>query len=176
MRNGLALHTWTLDPLPLPELLTVARETGWDAVELRQLDFVRTIEAGGRPGDLYLEIEFEPHPFYRVEGRDVLLDLPVAPWEAALGASVDILTLDGLQTVKIPENTQTADVVKLKGLGAPLVGGSGRGDLLVHIEVRVPSKLTREQRKLFEQLREILPEENEPKEEGIFEKVKDYFM
>jgi molecular chaperone DnaJ len=66
--------------------------------------------------------------------------------------------------------------VKLKGLGVPHVHGGGRGDLYVHVDVRVPTKLTREQRKLFEQLRELLPTENEPSEKGIFDKVKDYFM
>jgi molecular chaperone DnaJ len=58
----------------------------------------------------------------------------------------------------------------------PYVNGNGRGDLYVHIEVRTPTKLSREQRRLLEQLKEILPEENEPEEKGIFEKVKDYFM
>ncbi len=64
----------------------------------------------------------------------------------------------------------------MKGLGVPHLNGSGRGDLYVHLDVRVPSKLTREQRKLMEQLRELLPAENEPQEKGIFDKVKDYFL
>ena len=66
--------------------------------------------------------------------------------------------------------------LRIKGLGVPHVNGSGRGDMFVHLDVRIPTKLSREQRKLFEQLRELLPAENEPTEKGIFDKVKDYFM
>ena len=64
----------------------------------------------------------------------------------------------------------------MRGLGVPNVNGHGRGDLFVHIDVQVPTKLTREQKKLFEQLRETLPAENEPHEKGLLDKVKDYFM
>ena len=66
--------------------------------------------------------------------------------------------------------------LRLKGLGVPYLNSGGRGDLLVHLDVHIPSKLTREQRRLFEQLRDVLPVENEPKEKGIFDKVKDYFL
>ncbi len=89
---------------------------------------------------------------------------------------INLLTFDGLETVKIPESSQTGDFVRLSKLGTPRLQGSGRGDVYVHIDVRVPSKLTREQRKLFEQLRDTLPAENEPHEKGILDKVKDYFM
>ena len=96
--------------------------------------------------------------------------------QAALGASIDILTFDGLQTIKIPEGSQPDDRLRMKGLGVPHLNSNARGDLYVHLDVRVPSKLTREQRKLFEQLRDLLPAENEPQEKGIFDKVKDYFL
>ena len=96
--------------------------------------------------------------------------------QAALGAQIDILTFDGLQTIKIPEGSQAGSRLRLKGLGVPLLTGGGRGDLYVHLDVKIPSKLTRDQRKLFEQLRELLPAENEPEEKGIFDKVKDYFL
>jgi molecular chaperone DnaJ len=89
---------------------------------------------------------------------------------------VDLLTFDGLQNVRVPEGTQSGATVKLKHLGVPRLQGSGRGDLYVHVDVRVPSRLTREQKKLFEQLRETLPAENEPHEKSILDKVKDYFM
>ena len=78
--------------------------------------------------------------------------------------------------MKIPEGSQAGGRLRLKGLGVPHLHGNGRGDLYVHLDVRVPAKLTREQRKLFEQLRELLPVENEPAEKGIFDKVKDYFL
>ncbi len=96
--------------------------------------------------------------------------------QAALGTSVDILTFDGLQTIKIPEGAQPGARVRLKNFGVPRLSASGRGDLYVHLDVRVPSKLSRDQRRLFEQLREVLPAENEPSEKGILDKVKDYFM
>jgi molecular chaperone DnaJ len=66
--------------------------------------------------------------------------------------------------------------VRLKGLGVPRLDGYGRGDLFVHVDVKMPTKLTKEQRKLFEQLRDLLPAENEPEDKGLFEKVKDYFV
>jgi molecular chaperone DnaJ len=78
--------------------------------------------------------------------------------------------------VKIPESTQSGATVRLRGLGMPRLQGSGRGDLFVHVDVRTPSKLTREQKKLFEQLLETLPAENEPHEKSLIDKVKDYFM
>ena len=76
----------------------------------------------------------------------------------------------------MPEGTQGGTRLRLKGLGVPHLNGHGRGDLYVHIDVKIPNKLSKEQRKLFEQLRETLPKENEPEEKGLFDKVKDYFM
>ena len=102
--------------------------------------------------------------------------VPINIAQAALGTEIDLLTFDGLQTIKVPEGTQSGSTVRLRGLGVPKLSGSGRGDLIVHVDVRVPSKLTREQRKLFEQLRDLLPKENEPQEKGLFDKVKEYFM
>jgi len=89
---------------------------------------------------------------------------------------VDLLTFDGLQTVKIPAGAQPGDEIRLKELGVPRLRGSGRGDIYVHVDVKVPAKLTREQKKLFEQLLETLPAENEPQDKGLFDKVMDYFM
>ena len=96
--------------------------------------------------------------------------------QAALGTEVDILTFDGLQNVKVPDGTQKGSRIKLKGLGVPHVQGHGRGDLYVNFDVKIPTKLSREQRKLFEQLRETLPADNEPQEKSLLDKVKDYFM
>jgi molecular chaperone DnaJ len=95
--------------------------------------------------------------------------------QAVLGTQINLLTFDGLELVKIPEGIQTASRIRLKNLGVPRLQGNGRGDLYVQVDVKVPAKLTREQRKLFEQLRETLPEENEPHEKGLLDKVKDYF-
>src|SRR5579863_1954161 len=131
---------------------------------------------GGPAGDLYVVLKVADHPIFERSEFDLHCTVPVNIAQAALGASIDLLTFDGLQTVKIPEGSQPGARVRLKGLGVPRVNASGRGDLYVHIDVHVPSKLTREQRRLFEQLGEHLPAENEPQSKGIFDKVKDYFL
>jgi molecular chaperone DnaJ len=131
---------------------------------------------GGGTGDLYVVLKVKAHPIFERHEDDLHCTVPINTAQAALGASVDILTLDGLQTVKIPEGAQAGQRLRIKGLGVPHVNGSGRGDMFVHLDVRIPTKLSREQRKLFEQLRELLPAENEPSEKGILGKVKDYFM
>ena len=131
---------------------------------------------GGPSGELYVVLKVTPHPIFERHEDDLHCSVPINPAQAALGTSIDLLTLDGLQKVQIPEGSQPASRVRLKGLGVPHVNGSGRGDLFVHLDVRIPTKLSREQRKLFEQLGETLPAENEPSEKGIFDKVKNYFM
>jgi len=90
---------------------------------------------GGPAGDLYLEIEFEPHGLYRVEGRDVFLDLPVAPWEAALGASIKVPTPAGNVDLKIPAGTESKRRLRLKGRGIP---GKPPGDLYVLPQITLP--------------------------------------
>lgn len=131
---------------------------------------------GGPPGDLYVVLKVAEHPIFERNEFDLHCTVPVNIAQAALGANIDLLTFDGLQSVRIPEGAQPDARLRLKGLGVPRVNASGRGDLYVHLDVRVPQKLTREQRRLFEQLREQLPVENEPQSKGIFDKVKDYFL
>jgi molecular chaperone DnaJ len=130
---------------------------------------------GGPPGDLYVVLTVKQHPIFQRHGDDLHCLVPINVAQAALGATIEILTFDGLQTVRIPEGSQPATRLKLKGLGVPHVNSTGRGDLFVHLDVRIPAKLTREQRKLMEQLREILPVENEPTEKGLLDKVKNIF-
>ena len=131
---------------------------------------------GGIAGDLYVVVKIKEHPIFERSGDDLHCTMPVNIAQAALGTEVNLLTFDGLETVKVPEGSQTGSRIRLKNLGVPKLQGSGRGDLFVHVDVRIPGKLTREQRKLFEQLRETLPVENEPHEKGIIDRVKDYFM
>jgi curved DNA-binding protein len=89
----------------------------------------------GKAGDLYLEVEFRPHPFYHVEGRDVFLDLPVAPWEAALGATVKAPTPAGTVDLKIPPGSAGGRKLRLKGRGIP---GTTPGDLYVVLQIALP--------------------------------------
>jgi len=131
---------------------------------------------GGAPGDLYVVLKVQEHPIFEREEANLHCTVTVNIAQAALGTELEIQTFDGLQSVKVPEGTQSGTLIRLRGLGVPLLSGQGRGDLIVHVIVRTPQKLTREQRKLFEQLREMLPEDNAPHEKGLFEKVKDYFM
>ena len=131
---------------------------------------------GGPPGDLYVVVKVREHAIFERQGDDLHCIMPINIAQAALGAEVDLLTFDGLERIKIPEGAQTGSRIRVKSHGIPKLQGGGRGDLFVNIDVRVPAKLTREQRKLFEQLRETLPAENEPQEKGIIDRVKDYFM
>lgn len=91
--------------------------------------------AEGEAGDLYLEIHFKPHPYYRVDGRDLHMQLPVAPWEAALGATVKAPTPDGTVDLKIPAGSNSGSKLRLKGRGIP---GNPAGDIYVTLSVVVP--------------------------------------
>lgn len=108
---------------------------------------------GGRAGDLYLTVKLKPHKNFRVSGHDLLLDLPVAPWEAALGAQAEIPTLDGKIRLNIEPGSQSGKKLRLKGKGLPRPGG-GAGDLIANIQIAVPDKLDSDERALFEKLRE----------------------
>ena len=113
--------------------------------------------AGGAPGDLFVRVHVQPHRLFGRKGDDLTLDLPVTFPEAALGANVEVPTLDGPVTLKVPAGTSSGKTFRIRGRGAPRTKG-GHGDLLATVEVDVPGKLTREQKKLVEQLREATSE------------------
>jgi curved DNA-binding protein len=105
----------------------------------------------GEPGDLYLEVHFAPHARYRVEGRDVYATLPVAPWEAALGAQVQARVPDGTVEVRIPEGSQSGRKLRLKGRGIPAASASGApGNLYLVLDVVLPPANTPKARQLYE--------------------------
>jgi molecular chaperone DnaJ len=131
---------------------------------------------GGPPGDLYVVLKVKEHPFFERHEYDLHCTIPVNVAQAALGAEIEVPTLEEPQRLKIPEGAQSGAQLRLRHQGVPHVNGHGRGDIVAHLDVRTPAKLTREQKKLFEQLRETLPADNQPAEKGIFEKVKDYFV
>jgi curved DNA-binding protein len=106
---------------------------------------------GGEPGDLFLRISLRPHPRFRVQGRDLYVDLPVSPWEAALGAEVPVPTLGGSGRVKVPPGSSSGRRLRLRGQGLP-GGGGPAGDLYAVVMIHVPKQLTRRERELFEQL------------------------
>lgn len=131
---------------------------------------------GGPAGDLYVFIRVEEHPVFERRENDLHCTIPINIAQAALGVEIQAPSLDGVIAVKIPEGTESGATFRLKNKGVPDVNGRGCGDLYVHILVKVPTRLTREQRKLFEDLAKLLPADNEPDKRGLFEKVKDYFM
>ncbi|MEA2357121.1 MAG: curved DNA-binding protein [Solirubrobacteraceae bacterium] len=106
---------------------------------------------GGPTGDLFLRVRIRPHPRFRLEGNDLYVDLPLAPWEAALGTSVDIDTLDGRGKVRVPHGSSSGRRLRLRGQGYPGPGGR-RGDLYAVVKIMVPKRLTAEERELFERL------------------------
>jgi molecular chaperone DnaJ len=131
---------------------------------------------GGPPGDLYVFLKVKEHPFFERQEQDLHCTIPLNLAQAALGCEIEVPTLDQPYKLKIPEGTQNGTQFRLRHKGVPIVNGNGRGDLHVHVEVKVPTHLSRDQRKLLEQLRDTLPVDNAPAEKGLFEKVKDYFL
>ena len=108
----------------------------------------------GKPGDLYLEIQIAPHSLYRLEGKDVYLDLPISPWEAALGAKITAPTLAGKISLNIPAGTRSGQKMRLKGRGLP---AKTPGDQFVVLQIMTPPATTAEAKKFYQQMAEKLP-------------------
>ena len=128
---------------------------------------------GGAPGDLYVVIHVAEHDQFERQGSNLYEAVPITFAQAALGADITVKTLDGEEKLKIPMGTQTGTVFRLRGKGMPVLGGRGRGDLFVSATVMTPTTLTREQRKLLEQLAEVENKDLESK--GLVDKVRDIF-
>ena len=109
---------------------------------------------GGPAGDLYLHVNFAPHPVFRTQGSDILVNLPVWPWEAALGTDVEVPTLTGPVRLKIPPGSQSKQKMRLKGKGLPTRSGSN-GDQLVVLDIVLPSAVSAEEKSLFEELAKL---------------------
>lgn len=130
---------------------------------------------GGPAGNLYINLSVQDHPFFKRQGNDILYELCLNFAQVALGDEVEIPTIDGKASLKIPAGTQTGKVFKIKGKGVPYLHGSGRGDHLIKVIVITPEKLTDEQRQLFQELAkgfdkgEIAKHRKEPK---LFSRIK----
>jgi molecular chaperone DnaJ len=131
---------------------------------------------GGPQGDLYVFLSVESHPIFERHEDDLHCTVPLNMAQAALGTEIKIDTLEGERKLRVPEGVHSGETLRLRGSGAPRVNSSGRGDLIVHIEVQTPRKLTREQRKLLDQLRDMLPEGGQPADKTLLDKLKDYLM
>lgn len=128
---------------------------------------------GGAPGDLYVVIHVAAHEQFERQGSNLYEAVPITFAQAALGAEIMVKTLDADEKLKIPMGTQTGTVFRLRGKGMPALGGRGRGDLFVSVTVMTPTSLTREQRKLLEQLAEV--ESKDLEDKGLVDKVRDIF-
>jgi molecular chaperone DnaJ len=131
---------------------------------------------GGPPGDLYIVLHAKEHSFFERDGKDLHCMLPVSISQAALGAEIQVPTLEGEETLRIPEGTQTGANFKLKSKGVPVLNGRGRGDLFVEVKVQTPAKLTKRQRELLQELHTTLSVENTPVSRSLLNKVKDTFF
>lgn len=109
---------------------------------------------GGKPGDLYLEIQIAPHALYRLEGKDIYLDLPITPWEAALGAKVTAPTLAGKISLNIPAGARSGQKMRLKGRGLP---GKTAGDQFVVLQIMTPPANNAEAKTFYQQMADKFP-------------------
>ena len=134
---------------------------------------------GGVRGDLVVLLEVEEDPRFKREGSNLVHELPVTFAQAALGDEVEVPTIDGVASVKIPPSIQSGEILRLKGLGLPDLNGTSRGDQLLRVLVWTPDELSAEQRELFEQLREVetpAPDEiRRGSHKGFWSRVKEAF-
>ena len=154
-----------------------------DGQQLRLQSEGEAGSAGGPAGHLYVVVHVHEHEFFRRDGLNLFCEIPVNFTTLALGGEIVVPTLDGTDSVKVPEGTETGTTLRLRGKGMQDVGGRGRGDLFATVQVQTPKKLTKEQRHLVEQLAKVLPKEKfEPRthddqqdERNLFDRVKRMF-
>ena len=133
-------------------------------------------QRGGPRGNLYVEFRVKPHEVFERDGDDLRVTLPITVAQAALGAVVEIPTLDDpAEDLEIPAGTQAGSIFRIRKRGVPHLRGRSRGDLLVGVDVQVPTRLSAEQRQLFEQLDGVLDEATRGNGRGFFSRIKDAF-
>ena len=132
---------------------------------------------GGPAGDLYVVLRVKEHALFKRDGTHLFCEIPVSVPQAALGATIDVPTLEGgHEKLHVPEGTQSGSVLRLRGQGVPQLGGRVRGDLHVLVRVVVPTRLNAEQKRLMEQLAESLPVPHiGDKDKSLFERMRDFF-
>ena len=129
--------------------------------------------SGGPSGDLYVVIHVVEHEVFERQGANLYTSAPISFAQAALGAEIEVKTLDGEEELKIPAGTQTGTVFRLRSQGVPSLSGGGKGDLFVAVTLITPKTLTKDQRKLLEQLAEI--EDVDFHDEGFIDRVRNIF-
>ncbi len=131
---------------------------------------------GGPPGDLYVVLHVKPHEIFQRDGDDLLCEVPVSFVQAALGAEIDVPTLDGKSSIKIPAGTQPGTMFRLRGKGVKNIQGYGTGDLHVRINVEVPTHLSAAQRAKLEEFAELCNGKENPISQSFFEKARKLFQ
>ncbi len=159
------------------ENVTIKIPPGVDSgMRLKMSGYGDAGEAGGPPGDLYVYIQVEPHQAFQRDGDDVYVELPLTFSEAALGSQKEIPSPHGKSCkINIPEGTQNGKLFRVRGQGIPNVHGQGTGDLLVRIHVETPVKLTKKQKEILSQFKELESDQNHPQKMGFLEKLKVFF-
>jgi molecular chaperone DnaJ len=128
---------------------------------------------GGPNGDLYLEIRVRPHEKFIRDGKNILLEIPITAVDATIGTTVDVPTIKGEVTMKIPAGTQEGTQLRLKGVGVPDPRGGKPGDQLCTVRIKIDKKLTAKEKALYQQLKEL---EDKPGKENIWDKFLNSFM
>lgn len=146
--------------------------------EETRIRFTGLGEAGtqaGPAGDLYVVLHVKDHPFFERKGNDLYCVVPISFTQAALGTEIKVPTLEGEHTLKVAEATQSGQILRIKHRGVPVLNGHGKGDLFVEVRVQTPSKLTKRQREILEELHSTNPIENKPQRRSLLGKMKDMF-
>jgi molecular chaperone DnaJ len=131
---------------------------------------------GGPPGDVYVYITVKPHPVFKRHGNDLICEEPLSIYQATLGAEIEVPSIDGKSSLRIPEGTQTGTSFRLRGKGMPDVRGRGRGDQYVRVRVVTPTKLSENEKELFREIAKIQGEDGsreKSESKNFFEKVRD---
>jgi molecular chaperone DnaJ len=131
--------------------------------------------SGGPAGDLYVVIKVNPHPLFVREGQDIVCDVPISFVQAALGAEIEVPTLQGKVKVKVPTGTQTGKVFRIKGKGVKDPRNGLQGDQLVRVSIETPTHLTPRQKELLKEFAALGGEEIHPLSKGFFDKVREIF-
>ncbi|MDH5811143.1 MAG: molecular chaperone DnaJ [Candidatus Methanomethylicaceae archaeon] len=134
-----------------------------DGQQLRLKGEGEASPSGGPPGDLYVNISIRPHPYFKRKGADLYYDLKIGFPQAALGTEATVPTLDGDVVVNIRPGTQPGEILRIKGKGMPKLGGYGRGNLMIRVNIDVPTSLSPRQRQLLEELAKEFDQDVKPK-------------
>lgn len=146
-----------------------------DGTRIRYAGLGEAGQFGGPAGDLYVVLHVKEHPFFEREGNNLHCVIPISFTQAALGTEIRVPTMEADQALKIPEGTQSGTTFRLKNKGVPVLNGHGKGDLFVEVRVQTPSKVTKRQRELLQELEGTGHIENRPERRTLLGKVKDMF-